>query len=213
MRSWDISIKEKLWSRLPEYAQEDREETVAIVFHWGRSWSDKIGRCATLEEMHSYYSRTLEDHSYHAFVGREIWQTMRWEAHSGALGLPRVKLYPPEATRRFRITGWSSVPDWKVINILLFEDDEEGTFSSETLANGHLLGAYLCDMFDLSPTRDFLRHSDVTHKGIRDLDHPLYSASEDPCPKRFVEYPEDWTAFITKTYEILCLKSNGTWFA
>lgn len=186
----------KFWHPQPEYSRR-RERIKAIVFHWGASFNPKIGRSARLDEMWRFYQRTLAAHSYHALIkDGSTWQTIPWDMTAGALGLPDWRDYPEDTIRRFGITGWGNAPDAQCINVLMIEEEENGKFRRQTIDSAAQLGAYLCARYARDPFEDVLRHSDVTWKGIRPVDHKLYDPHELPCPRYFVEHEEAWTWFL-----------------
>jgi hypothetical protein len=204
-----VDIKERFWNPQPAYSHK-RQKTLALVYHWGCSYAPKIGRVANLDEMWTFYQRTLKDHSYHAFVRFNILQTMPWDMTGGALGLTNIRFYPEEAVKKFGITtDWSSSPDEKAINILMMEEDEEGRYDQKTIYNAQMLGAFLCAKYQLDPINDVLRHTDVTHKGIRPIGHFLYSSTELPCPRFYVEHENLWMEFKLRIKEICCLAAEG----
>lgn len=203
-----LNLKERMWDPQPAYSKL-RDRIVAIVYHWGASFHPKIGRVAKMSEMWSYYARTLAAHSYNALVRFEILQTMPWEMSSGALGLDQWEDYPPETIKRFGVTSWANAPDRQVINVLMMEDDEEGRFSPDTIYNARMLAAYLCASYQLDPLEDVLRHTDITHKGIRPIDHRLYDPSEKPCPRFYVKHESLWDEFKLRIKEICVLAANG----
>ena len=63
------------------------------------------------------------------------------------------------------------------LSIEVCHPDETGAFSPVTYDRVVELTAWLCQTFKLDPSRDVIRHYDVTGKG---------------CPKYYVENPEAW---------------------
>ena len=66
------------------------------------------------------------------------------------------------------------------VSIEVCHPDETGEFSPVTDARVVELTAWLCREFKLDPSRDVIRHYDVTGK---------------ECPRYYVEHPEAWDAF------------------
>lgn len=67
-----------------------------------------------------------------------------------------------------------------LIGMELSHPDDSGVFTKATLWRTAWLCAYLCNDFGWDPTRDLVRHYDITEK---------------LCPKWFVEDPDSWEAF------------------
>ncbi len=81
----------------------------------------------------------------------------------------------PAALERF-----GSFPNAVLFGIEMCHVDWPGRFTSATLEAARELGARLCEMYNLSPDEDVLRHHDITGK---------------LCPRWFVEHPADWVEF------------------
>ena len=195
-----IGIQKKLWRPAPTWSRL-RRETVAIVYHWAAMTTPEK---TTQQNMHDYLWRHMKNKAYHAIVQDEIWQVLHWEMTSGALGLNNLEDYPETTKRRFD-DAW---PDTRTINILMMELDREGRCGIRTMNNAMLLGAYLCQRYELHPTEHILRHSDVTGKGVRPQDHRLYKPNELPCPRFYVESPQAWEVFRIRIKEVLCIEGD-----
>ncbi len=81
----------------------------------------------------------------------------------------------PAARERFG--DW---PNATLIGIEMCHLNWDGRFMSSTLGAARELGARLCEMYDLDPESEVVRHYDITRKY---------------CPKWYVDHPEDWTGF------------------
>ncbi len=66
------------------------------------------------------------------------------------------------------------------VSIEVCHPDDTGKFDDATMESLEKLVAWLCEMFDLDPTEDVIRHYDVTGK---------------ICPKYYVENEDAWLAF------------------
>ena len=200
-----IGVKKKVWKPPPSWSRL-RRKTLAIVYHWGAS---KNPAMTTQQGMYEYLERNKKTKAYHAIVHDEIWQCLHWDMSAGALGLNNLEDYP-ESTRRLFKNQW---PDLMTINILMMEDDTDGRYGILAVNNGMMLGSYLCQRYQLTPTEDVLRHSDVTGKGTRPETHPLYKPDELPCPRFYVENPQSWEIFRLRMHEVLCMDGDGRWDA
>ena len=74
----------------------------------------------------------------------------------------------------------SNTRNGDTVSIEVCHPDETGAFSPVTYDRVVELTAWLCRTFKLDPSRDVIRHYDVTGK---------------VCPKYYVENPEAWDAF------------------
>lgn len=195
-------IVNKIWYPLPRWIRfrYTYEKVIGIVYHWGCAWNAKLERMPTLQELWDYHKNgALNTQAYHAMIYRnEIWQTLEWERISGAVGLLKYIDYPEDIRKKMKY--W---PDCITINILLLEEDEEGNYHQDTIDNGILLGAFLSKRYDLEPPEQVYRHSDVTHKGTRQPGDPLFDPDQLPCPKYFVEHPEEFEQFKLRIKEQL----------
>jgi len=88
--------------------------------------------------------------------------------------------YTPEALRRF-----SPIPAWYGISIEWAHEDWSGKPHRNTLYNAKVITAELMMKYNLNPHEDNYRHWDITYK----------CTTRGPCPRWFVERPEEWEKF------------------
>ena len=98
------------------------------------------------------------------------------------------RYYTPEALRRF-----GPVPAWYGISIEWAHENWTGRPHKKTIYNAMVITAELMNKYKLNPYSDNLRHWDVTYK----------CTNRGPCPKWFVERPEEWLRFRTAVEEYM----------
>jgi len=118
--------------------------------------------------------------------------------------------YYTEAARRLwedhpKYVNWHETalniwaPYYWLIGVEMCHETMDGKFTPATLYAAKELLIDLWEQKDMGdPVTHTLRHTDVTQKGVRGFEGEL------PCPRWWVEHPEDWLDFRMYTKEAIC---------
>ena len=184
----ELNIIERYLTPHPNSRRQDPMEIVkGIVLHWVA----KPGQSAS--DVWQYFELAQRQASAHFIVDLDgaILKLMPLEEvafHAGPLADTR-----PKAMERFG--PW---PNACLLGIETCHTDWKGQYTDATVAAARELCACLCDMFNLNPDEDLLRHWDITGKY---------------CPRFWVDHPSAWMDFkLSIKQEILaraCIGTNG----
>ncbi len=168
-----MTKKIKLFNRAEHRKLKD---IMAIVVHWdGGSVSDIDSLWKWMDEK--------SKNSYHYLVSKDrIIQTRDTTLRAIHCG---HKTYTKKAVNFFGsyICSDKSSPNNHTLGVCMLHDSLGGVYYTNTMDSGIRLIADLCIEFDIDPTIQLLRHSDITDE------------KAEPCPKGFYTEDELWCYF------------------
>ena len=184
----ELNIIERYLTPHPNSRRQDPLKVVkGIVLHWVA----KPGQSAS--DVWQYFESAQRQASAHFIVDLDgtILKLMPLEEvafHAGPLADTR-----PKAMERFG--PW---PNACLLGVETCHTDWKGQYTDAMIAAARELCACLCDMFNLSPDEDILRHWDITGKY---------------CPRWWIDHPADWVEFKQsvkqRMLQVACAGAGG----
>ena len=166
-------MKIKLFNRA-----ENRKlkEIKAIVIHWDG------GGVSDIDALWKWMNEKSQN-SYHYLVSKDqVIQVRDTELRAIHCG---HKTYTEKAIDFFgaHICSSTNSPNNYTLGVCMLHDSHGGVYYTSTMDSGIKIIADLCIQFNIDPTRQLLRHSDITDE------------KAEPCPKGFYAEDDLWCYF------------------